>query len=812
MKVLKFGGTSVGSVLSILQIKKIVAAEASPVIVVVSAMGGITDQLIHTAQVAAKGNDEYENLYNNMAQRHYHTIDGVIANATVKIELLKQVNELFNELNNLYRGVYLIKDISPKTLNAIVSYGERISSLIMHYVLEGSALVDARQFIKTEFQYNKHIVDTELTNTLITEHFIQPANVTVVPGFISSSKHNEETTNLGRGGSDYTAALIAAALNAEVLEIWTDVDGFMSADPKLIQKAYVIDKLSYVEAMELCNFGAKIIYPPTIYPVFHKNIPIRIKNTFNPDAVGSFISNIKPIDDKQIIKGISSINDTGLITVQGLGMVGVIGVNYRIFKALAKGNISVFMVAQASSENTTTLAVKTIDADEAVKLLRHEFVQEIAQGEISEIFAEKDLATVAVVGEDMKNRHGIAGKLFSTLGRNGINVIACAEGAMGRNISFVVNRKNLNKALNVIHDSFFLSEYQTLNLFLVGVGTVGNDLLKQIKQQQNKLLNQNALKLNVVGISNSKRCVINAEGINIDSYKEQLDKSTQQSSPEILKQFMLDMNLPNSVFVDCTASADIASIYNCLLENNISVVTANKIAASSSYANYLQLKNTAVKQGVKFLFETNVGAGLPIINTINALINSGDKIQKIEAVLSGTLNYIFNTISADIPFSQTVKMAQEAGYAEPDPRIDLSGVDVIRKLVILARESGYELEQHQVKANLFVPDTCFEGTVADFFEKIKALDTNFEQQRKVLVSENKRWRFCAKLENGAAEVGLIEVEQHHPFYELEGSNNIIMLTTDRYRNYPMIIKGYGAGADVTAAGVFADIISIANIR
>ncbi|MDR1054957.1 MAG: bifunctional aspartate kinase/homoserine dehydrogenase I [Prevotellaceae bacterium] len=812
MKVLKFGGTSVGSVNSILQIKQIIKNESTPLIIVVSAMGGVTDRLIDIAYKAAQGNAAYEGMFNHILKQHRQTIEGVIDDVKIKISVQKIVNELFCELANLYRGVFLIRDLSNRTLDTIVSYGERISSVIMNHVLKGSELIDARLFIKTEFRYNKHIVDMPLTNRLIAKYFDQPAEITVVPGFISSSKQNDETTNLGRGGSDYTASLLAAALDVKALEIWTDVDGFMSADPKLISQAYVIENLSYVEAMELCNFGAKIIYPPTIYPVYNKNIPIKIKNTFNPNARGSFIVNHKHGNDKQIIKGISSINDTALITVQGLGMVGVIGVNYRIFKALAKGNVSVFMVAQASSENTTTLAVKIEDADEAVRLLQVEFANEINYGEINKIFAEKDMATIAVVGEEMKGRHGIAGKLFGTLGRNGINVVACAEGALGRNISFVVDRKNLNKALNAIHDSFFLSEYKTLNVFLVGVGTVGKDLLQQIKQQQNKLLQQNALKLNVVGIANSKHCIVNNDGIDIDNYKELLANSTQKSSPEILKKFILDMNLPDSVFVDCTASTDIAGIYNCLLNSNISVVTANKIAASSDYDNYLKLKNSAIKQGVKFLFETNVGAGLPIINTINALINSGDRIRKIEAVLSGTLNYIFNTISDKIPFSQTVIMAREAGYAEPDPRIDLSGADVIRKLVILARESGYILEQNDVKSKLFIPSNFLEGSTDDFFDKLKTLDADFEEKRRKLEQENKRWRFCASLDDGKAEVKLIEVGINHSFYELEGSNNIITLTTDRYQNFPMMIKGYGAGADVTAAGVFSDIISIANIR
>jgi aspartokinase/homoserine dehydrogenase 1 len=809
MKVLKFGGTSVGSIESLRQVEQIVALEPKPVVVVVSAMGGITDQLISTARMAAGGDNGYRAQYDAMYHRHMDTIAGLMATGHRQEQLRSKASRLLDELANLYQGVYLIKDLSEKTLDTIVSYGERLSALIVSELLEGAKELDARAFIKTEQPFHRHVVDVPLSTRLIKEHFANQAAITVVPGFIAGSKHHHETTNLGRGGSDYTAALLAAALEAEILEIWTDVDGFMSADPRLIRQAYVIENLSYTEAMELCHFGAKIIYPHTIYPVYSHNIPIRIKNTFHPEAPGSLIINGKPEGDRQIVKGISSISDTALITVQGLGMVGVIGVNYRLFKALAKGQISVFMVAQASSENTTTLAVRTADADEAVRLLQQELAHEIAHGEINEIFAEKDMATIAVVGDALKGRHGIAGKLFGTLGRNGINVVACAEGAVGRNISFVVNRKNLHKALHAIHDAFFLSEYQTLNIFLVGVGTVGRDLLRQIGQQQEKLLSQNALKLNVVGIANSKRCLLNPDGLPLDTWEDALLRAECPSSPDILQKALIDMNLPNTVFVDCTASPQVAARYGALLNNNLSVVTANKLAASSRYDNYLQLKNTAMKQGVKFLFETNVGAGLPIINTINALINSGDRIQRIEAVLSGTLNFIFNTLSQEIPFSQAVKMAQEAGYAEPDPRIDLSGADVVRKLVILAREAGYALEQEQVETRLFVPAHCFEGSVDDFFAGLETLDAGFEEQRRRLAQENKRWRFCAKWEEGKASVGLMEVGVSHPFYELEGSNNIIMLTTDRYRNFPMIIKGYGAGASVTAAGVFADIISIA---
>ena len=812
MKVLKFGGTSVGTVDSILSVKKIVEAVEEPVIVVVSALGGITDKLLHTAAMAAKGDVGYEKEYSEIVTRHLDVIQGVIPDKDLRIDVQKQVMSLLDELGNIYKGVYLINDLSAKTSDTIVSYGERISSLIVSNVIKEAKLFDSRKFIKTVKQFNKHIVDFDLTNKLIEETFNPLPKVALVPGFISSSIEGE-ITNLGRGGSDYTASILATALNARRLEIWTDVDGFMTADPRVISSAYVIDRLTFTEAMELCNFGAKVIYPPTIYPVYHKNIPIRIRNTFNPEARGTYISKDKvKHEGKALIKGISSINDTCLITVHGLGMVGVIGVNYRIFKTLAKNGISVFMVSQASSENNTTFAVRNADADLAVEVLNEEFALERSQGDMNDTVAEKELATVAIVGENMKRTPGIAGKLFGTLGSAGISVIACAQGASETNISFVIKLKDLKKALNTIHDSFFLSEYKVMNLFIAGVGTVGANLLEQIRIQQPKLMQQNGLKINVVGIANSKKVLLNRSGINLENCIEELKKNGEPCSPEHLKEEILKMNIFNSVFVDCTAHQEVANLYEELLNNNVSVVAANKIAASSSYENYAKLKETARHRGIKFLFETNVGAGLPIINTMNNLINSGDHILKLEAVLSGTLNFIFNTLSAEIPFSKAIKMAKEEGYSEPDPRIDLSGKDVIRKLVILAREAGYVFEQDDVKRNLFVPNKYFEGSLEDFWQNIHELDAQFEEQRQQLASENKRLRFVAKMENGVCEVGLQAVDSRHPFYELEGSNNIIMISTERYHEYPMIIKGYGAGADVTAAGVFADIISIANIR
>lgn len=811
MKVLKFGGTSVGSAKCILEVKKIVESVGEPVVVVVSALGGVTDQLIYTSKLAAQGEYTYEKEYNEIVSRHLEVVEGVITDPVSRNEIMKQVVALLDELGNIFKGVFLIGDLSTKTADTIVSYGERLSSFIVSHVIEGAKLYDSREFIKTEKQFNKHIVNFEETNRLTAECFSELDRVSVVPGFIGSNTVTGEVSNLGRGGSDYTASIIAAALDASILEIWTDVDGFMTADPKVISNTYVIEELSYIEAMELSNFGAKVIYPPTIFPVYHKNIPIRIKNSFNPEASGTLITKEKTTEGKAI-KGISSINDTCLITVQGLGMVGVIGVNYRIFKALSKVGISVFMVSQASSENTTSFAVKHADADLAVEVLKDEFAHEMIQGEINDIKSEKELATVAIVGENMKRTPGIAGKLFGTLGRSGISVIACAQGASETNISFVIKSKYLRKALNSIHDSFFLSEYQILNIFLTGIGTVGGSLLEQIKQQQPKLLAQNSLKLRVVGIADVDNAIFNRKGIDLSNYQEELRTNGQKNSPELLKEEILKMNIFNSVFVDCTASPKIAALYEDFLSHNISVVAANKIAASSSYDNYETLKETARRKGVKYLFETNVGAGLPIINTMNALIASGDKILKLQAVLSGTLNFIFNTISADISLSKAILMAKEARFSEPDPRIDLSGTDVIRKLVILSREAGYKVEQADVEKNLFVPDKYFEGSLDDFWKSIPELDAEFEEKRKRLESENKKYRFVAEMDNGMCKVGLQEVAMGNPLYDLEGSNNIIMITTERYNEYPMIIKGYGAGASVTAAGVFSDIISIANIR
>ena len=804
MKVLKFGGTSVGSVDSIRQIQHIIAKQTDDCVVVVSALGGITDQLLKAAHMALEAGEQYLEVYQSIRQRHLDMVNTLIENATVRQMLFHEIERILDELRSILFGVHLIKDLSPKSEAAIVSYGERMSSRIVTAALPGAVRKDSLQFIRTEHKHGQILLNSELTEQLIHEAFSPMPHLAVCPGFISRDSQTDEITNLGRGGSDYTASILAATLGAEVLEIWTDVNGFMTADPRLIPDAYTIQSLSYVEATELCHFGAKVVYPPTIYPVCAKNIPIRILNTFCPDNAGTIIQ-AQAEADARYVCGLSSIRDVAMITVSGLSMVGVIGVNQRIFSALAAAGVSVFLVSQASSENSTTLGVQEKDCEVAVEVLTREFAEEIKVGSMYPMLVQQGLAAVSIVGEKMHNMPGIAGKLFGTLGRNGISVIAFAQGAKETNISFVVPQQQLSKTMHVLHDSFFLSENKVLNIFICGVGTVGAQLIQQIQQQQAMLLKEQHLQLNVVGIANSRGYIFNAEGLDLSNYREQLKSAAPLSLTTVNSQLS---TLYNSIFVDCTASAEVADTYLALLENNISVVTANKIAASSEYSHYLRLKQTALDRGVKFLFETNVGAGLPIINTINDLRNSGDKILRIEAVLSGTLNFIFNEIAADVPFSETIRRAKEQGYSEPDPRIDLSGKDVIRKLVILTREAGYQVEQEDVEKHLFVPEDYFQGAVDDFWKRLPELDADFEARRQELEAKGLRWRFVATMEEGKTKVSLQTVDAAHPFYQLEGSNNIILITTERYHDYPMMIRGYGAGAGVTAAGVFANIMQV----
>lgn len=803
MKVLKFGGTSVGTANSISNLRDIVLRLDEPAVVVVSALGGVTDQLIRLGRTAAAGDATYHEELEVLRNRHRQLIDDVVK-AEARPTLHETIRHHVDELASILQGVYLIQDLTPKTADAIVAYGERMSSLIVAALVDAHH-VDSRQIVRTTANAgDKSAVNYDLTNANI-QHMWQEfgAKTIVMGGFIASDDQSGRTTNLGRGGSDFTAAIVAAALDAERLEIWTDVDGFMTADPRIIKNACTIPQLSYDEAMELCNFGAKVVYPPTIFPVCAKRIPIYVRNTFRPDGASSVICS-EAAKSERVIRGISSVNETSIVTVSGMSMVGVVGVNERIFARLRRGGVSVFMVAQTSSETSTSLCVTPADGPRACQMLDEEFSAEIASGAMNPAHLRTGLATIAAVGENMKTTPGIAGSILSVLGRNGIGICASTIGAFEINLSLVVDRAQLRKALNVLHDSLFLSEYEELNVFLCGTGTVGGKLLDQIAEQRESLKRLRGIKLNVVGVSGRSHALFNAEGLDPSTIKEELRTASEGGVTRMMDEIML-MNIFNPVFVDCTASAEVAEQYSRLLDHHVSIVAANKIAASGPYETYRHLKQTARKRGVKYLFETNVGAGLPIINTINDLTATGDRIVGIEAVLSGTLNYVFNTISAEIPLSKAVRLAKENGYSEPDPRIDLSGKDVIRKITILARESGYAPETSDIIANLFLPQSMFDGSLEDFWRDLPSLDEHFERERQRLAAEGKRWRFVAQWKDGKGSVGLREIPQGHPLYNLEGSNNIVCLTTERY-NDPMLIKGYGAGADVTAAGVFADIM------
>ena len=809
MKVLKFGGTSVGSAENIQKVKEILMGQNDDVIVVVSALGGITDKILSAAKMAAIGTGYFQAELTEINTRHYEAIEKLFV-AGKHADVKTKTTVLLEELERIIHGVSLIGELTPKTLDKIGGFGERLSSLIISEFIPEAKWFDSSKLIKTNSDFGKAIVDFGQTNQLIQAAFSSFSGIAIVPGFISSNEAGEYTT-LGRGGSDYTGAILAAAMDVASLEIWTDVNGFMTADPRVISKAYTIKMLSYSEAMELSHFGAKVIYPPTILPVYKKGIPVRIKNTMEPEAEGTLITDSKLNGRDLPIKGISSISNITLITIQGLGMVGVTGISARLFGALARQNVNVILISQASSENSISFAIDSSSSSKAEAAIRQEFDREIQLDQINKITIEENLAIVAIVGENMKHATGVAGKLFNTIGKNGINIIAIAQGASELNISWVVKISDLRKTLNVVHESFFLSENVELNVFLLGIGLVGGNLLEQIKQQQPKLLKEKHLKIKLAGVANSKKMLFNREGIDIETFREKMMTEGQVSSLENFKNEIICLNMYNSIFVDCTANDQAAGLYAELLNANVSIVTANKVAASSDYENYALLKKTAKRKGAKFLFETNVGAGLPIITTLNDLVNSGDTIVKIEAVLSGTLNFIFNTISETVPLSQTIRMAKEQGYAEPDPRIDLSGVDVARKLLILVRESGHQFDMKDIKINTFIPEKYFKGTVDDFWKNIPEMDAEFESNRKKLAAEGLFWRFVAKFEDGKAEIGLQQIPANHPFADLQGSNNLVMFNTERYLEYPMIIKGYGAGAAVTAAGVFADIIRVSNV-
>jgi aspartokinase/homoserine dehydrogenase 1 len=691
-----------------------------------------------------------------------------------------------------------------------MSTGELLSSLIISSIIEESLLLDSRSFIKTDSNFGYANVDFTKTDKLITEQLNNKGRHVVVPGFIASNSDND-TTTLGRGGSDYSAAIIAAALNSEILEIWTDVDGFMTADPKKVEKAYAIESLTYSEAIELSHFGAKVIYTPTLRPVYKKNIPIKVLNTFNPSSKGTIISNKSSAGNISPIKGISSIDHIDLITLQGTGMVGVTGISMRLFGALARQNINIILITQASSEYSISFAVSPSDTGAAAAAMHEEYKIEIELNNELKVHIEKNLSIIAIVGERMKNTPGISATLFKALGRNGINVIATAQGSSELNISVVIKNESLKKALNVIHDGFFLSRIKEMYLFIAGTGLVGSSLLKQLQIQQTKLLSDHGLKVNLIGVANSRKMYVDKKGISLENYRETLKSNGEKGDISGFIQQMTRMNLRNAVFIDCTADANVASRYADILSKYVSIVAANKIACSSEYKYYQKLRTIASERGVRFMYETTVGAGLPIIKTINDLVLTGDRILKIEAVLSGTMNFIFNELSPETPLSHAIKKAREKGYSEPDPRIDLSGTDVVRKILILAREAGYPMEKNDVQVKKFLPDECFEGDLNDFFDKVRKYDAEFENKRKELTRQNKKWRFFATLEHGKARVELLTIGSEHPSFNLEGSNNIILFTTNRYNELPMVIKGYGAGAEVTAAGVFADLMRVVNV-
>ena len=809
MKVLKFGGTSVGSSDSILLVKRIVETQQEQVIVVVSAVGGVTDALIRAAELAQQGNQECFDVYSEIKEKHYKIISELFPLHTAR-NIKFKVDQLFDELSTIIKGVFMLKEMTNKSKAIISSFGERISSFILSEVIVDASLIESQNFIITYKVFGKEAVNIELTEKNLNNIKDSLGKVSVFPGFIASNQKNEITT-LGRGGSDYTAAIIAATYDASILEIWTDVNGFMTADPKIISRSYCIDSLTYSEAMELSHFGAKVIFPPTILPVYKKNIPIRIKNTFNPNAVGTLISNQALAANGKKIKGISSVKDVSLLTVQGIGMIGVTGIAMRLFKSLAEKDINVILISQASSENSISVVIDTYSTESAVDMVKLEFAPEIALNQINNISVETDMAIIAIVGENMKRTTGISGTLFESMGKNGINIFAIAQGASELNISFVVKDKDLKKGLNAAHEAFFLSQFAVINLFLVGTGTVGKMLIGKIIAQTEKLAEHNKIKIRVAGITNSRKMLHDPQGLNVKTLFDDLTEKGETANLEVYKQHIIQYNLANSVLVDCTANASVASVYQSMLESNVSVVTANKIASSSAFVLYQKLKSTALNKGVKFLFETNVGAGLPIIAPLNSMVMSGDKILKLEAVLSGSLNFIVNTVSQSKTLSAVIQEARDKGFTEPDPRLDLSGLDVVRKILILARESGYAMEQNDIDVTPFVPQKYMDAdTIEQFMDNIKQYDVDFEEYRKALVAKGKKLRYAAKLENGKASVGFIEVGSQHPFYDLEGSNNIILINSEHYKKHPMLIKGYGAGAEVTAAGVFGDIIKVAN--
>jgi aspartokinase/homoserine dehydrogenase 1 len=813
MKVLKFGGTSVGSIQSIqtlLNILKDEVTEREKPIVVLSAMSGVTNLLIAMAEEAAKGNDFTASLA-ELEKRHFDIVKSLLEIQHQNPAFTK-LKIHFNQLEELLQGVLILRELTPKTRDLVLSYGERCSALMITKIAAQHfpevLFVDASEIIKTDSSFGQAKVNTELTELLIRGFYKEHAGkMLFVTGFIAGNETGQITT-LGRGGSDYTAAIFAAALNASEIQIWTDVNGMMTADPRMVKKAFSLPELTYTEAMELSYFGAKVIYPPTMIPAFLKKIPIVIKNTFEPKFPGTVIRHdCKP--SNLAIKGISSINNISVLNVEGSGMVGKSGFSGRLFSLLAREQINVILITQSSSEHSITFAVQPSDTEKARLLIEQEFELELLARKLEHVVIEENLAILAVVGENMKQTPGVSGKLFHSLGRNGVNVRAIAQGSSEYNISVIISAHDLAKALNAVHDAFFIELDKTLHAFCLGTGNIGKTLFKQLNAHTEFLKENNGIQVKIAGISNTRKMVFNADGISLDSWENDLQQSDEKADLQGFITRMKSMNLPNCVFIDNTASPKPIEFYEEIFKSTISIVTCNKIGNSASYAQYKTFRDTARRHGVDFFYETNVGAGLPIIKTLKDLMNSGDRIQRIEAILSGTISFIFNNFKGDASFYDTVKLAQEKGYTEPDPRDDLRGTDFMRKMLILARDGGYTLEAADVHLDNILPQACLDAaSVDDFYVALKAEDAYFTNLKNKAEAEGKVLRYIGKLENGRATINLEMVDENHPFYTLSGSDNIISFTTDRYKERPLVVKGPGAGAEVTAAGVFADLINI----
>ncbi|MEO1513970.1 MAG: bifunctional aspartate kinase/homoserine dehydrogenase I [Bacteroidota bacterium] len=815
MKVLKFGGSSVASperIKGVIDILKGYYSKGEKFTVVFSAFGGVTDMLIDMSQAAAKGDLAYQDAFNEFSKRHMEAVDALLEEAERDL-LKKKIVENHEVLKNLLHGIYLVREASPRTMDYVLSFGERNSAFIISEAMKQSGInahyLDARQIISTDKNFGAANVRFEESYKNIRQYYGQQAGIHVATGFISADKGGL-TTTLGRGGSDYTASLLAAGLDASQIEIWTDVDGVLTADPRRVSKAFTIPSMTYAEAMEMSHFGAKVIYPPTLLPALNKLIPLRIKNTFNPDFEGTYITN-QTNDQEPPVKGISSISEIALLTVQGSGLFGVPGIAARLFNCLAAADINIILITQGSSEHSISFAVQPKLAAKARKKVEKEFEYELQTKNVDPIKVEEDLSVVAIIGENMRYQPGIAGRLFQALGKNGINCVAIAQGSSELNVSVVINRSDERKALNSLHESFFLSDTQEIHLFMIGVGLIGSTLIEQIGEQAAYLKEKHQMEIRIVGLANSRKMLFQAEGVSLENWKEELLDSEEDMQLGTFIDKMKSLNLPNSIFVDNTASKSVSDCYENILDASISISTPNKIATSSSYLQYQRLKSIANRRAIPFHYETNVGAGLPVISTLVDLIDSGDRILKIEGVLSGSLSFIFNSFAKGVKFSEIVRKAQELGYTEPDPRIDLNGIDVRRKLIILSRETGLSTEAKDVTIENILPEACQSAETVDaFFEAVADNDDHFENLRASAEQEGKVLRMIATLDHGKASIGLQAVDQQHPFYTLSGSDNMIVFTTERYKERPLVVRGPGAGAEVTAAGVFAEIIKIAN--